>query len=221
VPPRELLEAAIGAALAAERGRAAHWDAVYAARAPDALSWYQDRPIVSLELIADAAPRPGASLLDVGGGASRLVDLLLEQGGWRVTVLDLSQVALDRARARLGERAGRVTWLVADVTDWRPPASYDVWHDRAVFHFLVREADRRRYVGALAAALRPGGQAILGTFASGGPERCSGLPVARYEPAALAEVLGPRFRLAAWRHEEHLTPGGARQRFQFSRFVRG
>jgi hypothetical protein len=148
------------------------------------------------------------------------VDALLDAGQEHLTVLDLSAVALDRAKARLGERAARVRWIVGDVTTWSPPGPFDVWHDRAVFHFLVSAEDRRRYAEVMRAALPPGAQAILGTFASDGPERCSGLPVTRWEPAALAAELGPGFRLVEGLREEHLTPGGAVQRFQFSRLVR-
>jgi trans-aconitate methyltransferase len=198
----------------------AHWDAVYAARAEDQVSWYQARPVASLGLIARAGKGPGASLVDVGGGASRLVDHLLDAGHREITVLDLSPVALDRARARLGQRASLVTWLAADVTTWEPARTFDLWHDRAVFHFLVEAEARRRYLATLTAALAPGAQAILGTFAADGPERCSGLPVARYEPETLAAALGPGFRLVEGLHEDHLTPSGAVQRFQFSRLVR-
>ncbi len=197
-----------------------HWDAAYASKAPEEVSWFQQRPDASLGLLARAGFGQEASIVDVGGGASRLVDALLEAGHRRLAVLDLSAVALGKARARLGERAALVTWVVGDVTAWRPPAAFDLWHDRAVFHFLVEAEDRRRYVEVMKAALRPGGQAVLGTFASDGPERCSGLPVARWEPASLAAELGPSFRLLEALHEEHLTPGGKVQRFQFSRFER-
>jgi SAM-dependent methyltransferase len=203
-----------------EQDNRAHWDAVYTARAPEEVSWYQARPDTSLALIARAGKGPGASLVDVGGGASRLVDLLLDAGYRQITVLDLSPVALERARNRLGDRASLVTWLAADVTAWTPSRTFDVWHDRAVFHFLVDAEDRRRYLAVLAAALPPGGQAILGTFASDGPERCSGLPVRRYEPDTLTAEVGSAFRLLEGLHEEHLTPSGTVQRFQFSRFLR-
>jgi SAM-dependent methyltransferase len=161
-----------------------------------------------------------ASIIDVGGGASRLVDLLLGAGYGRLTVLDLSSVALDEARARLGSRASLVTWLVEDVTTWAPVDPFDIWHDHAVFHFLVGPAERHRYLAAMTAALRPGGQAMLGTFASGGPERCSGLAVARHEPETLAAEVGPRFRLVESLHEDHLTPAATLQGFQSSRLVR-
>lgn len=184
------------------------------------MSWYQARPETSLGLISRAQKGPKASIIDVGGGASRLVDLLLGAGYERLTVLDLSSVALEKSRARLGSRASLVTWLAADVTTWTPAGMFDIWHDRAVFHFLVNAEHRRRYVAAMTAALPQDGHAILGTFASDGPERCSGLPVARYEPETLAAELGPWLRLVESLHEDHLTPTGRVQRFQFSRFVR-
>jgi len=198
----------------------AHWDSVHASRAPDQVSWYQARPETSLGLIARTGKGAQASIVDVGGGASRLVDLLLDAGYQRLTVLDLSSVALEQARARLGGRAALVTWAIEDVTTWTPVGPFDIWHDRAVFHFLLSPEHRRGYLSAMSAALRQEGQAILGTFAADGPERCSGLPVARYEPESLAAELGPWLRLVESLHEEHLTPAGKVQRFQFSRFVR-
>jgi SAM-dependent methyltransferase len=202
------------------QGGRAHWDAVYLARAEGEVSWYQARPETSLGLVGRTQKGTDAALVDVGGGASRLVDLLLDAGWRRLTVLDLSPVAMDRARARLGARASLVTWLTDDVTTWTPSTRFDVWHDRAVFHFLVGAEDRRRYLATMARAVPPGGQAILGTFASDGPERCSGLPVARYEPETLAAEVGPGFRLVESLHEDHVTPAGKVQRFQFSRFLR-
>ena len=201
-------------------GLRAHWDAVYSAKAPEEVAWYQARPEASLALIARAQGDRQARVIDVGGGASRLVDLLLGEGYSRVTVLDLSDVALARARARLRDLASLVTWVTADITAWNPSETFDIWHDRAVFHFLVDAEERRAYKNALAVALPSGGQAIVGTFASDGPERCSGLPVARYEPETLAAELGPAFRLVESTHVDHVTPGGKVQRFQFSRFVR-
>jgi SAM-dependent methyltransferase len=198
----------------------AHWDAVYTTKKPDEVSWHQAHPSTSLGFIHRTGKGAAARVVDVGGGASRLVDALLDQGFEQVTVLDISPEALERARERLGEMAQHVTWTAADVTRWTPPGAFDIWHDRAVFHFLVGAEERRAYKETMASALPPGGQAIIGTFASDGPERCSGLPVARYEPETLASELGTAFRLLESSHEDHVTPGGKVQRFQFSRFVR-
>jgi SAM-dependent methyltransferase len=145
---------------------------------------------------------------------------LTEQGFRRITVLDIAGAALEYAKQRLGPRAAMVSWVIADITAWTPTETYDVWHDRATFHFLVRAEERDAYRNVLLAALRPGGHAIIGTFASDGPERCSGLPVVRYEPATLALELGPRFRLVEAVREQHVTPEKTVQAFQFSRFVR-
>jgi SAM-dependent methyltransferase len=198
--------------------RQAHWQNVYTTKDENAVSWFQDRPETSLEFIAAAGARPDSAIIDIGGGASRLVDALLDRGYSNLTVLDLSEAALAASRKRIGPRAASVKWVAADVTTWEPVGRYDVWHDRAAFHFLTEENDRQAYVSCLKAALRDGGQAIIGTFALNGPERCSGLPVMRYDPANLAAVLGPRFRLLASRVDEHRTPWGATQIFQFSRF---
>ena len=213
------MESGTGGALSATERRA-HWDGVYATRATDQVSWYQPRPGTSLELIARTGLGPGSSVIDVGGGASRLVDALLEAGHARVAVLDIAEAALERARARLGGRADRVEWVAADVTTFRPERRFDIWHDRALFHFLVQERDRLAYREALGSALRPGGQAIIGTFALDGPDRCSNLPVQRYDAAGLSRELGPGYRLLETLGEDHVTPAGTVQRFQFCRFLR-
>ena len=205
---------------AAPDTRRAHWDGVYAARRADELSWFEAFPATSLTLIERCRPGKAARIVDVGGGASRLTGALLDAGYQSLTVLDLSAVALAAARERLGPRASAVEWLAADVTTWRPPAAYGIWHDRAVFHFLTGEEDRAGYRAALEGALQRGGHAVIGTFAEGGPAQCSGLPVVRYEPAALAAALGPAFALVESLHEDHLTPSGKVQRFQFSRLVK-
>jgi trans-aconitate methyltransferase len=158
--------------------------------------------------------------VDVGGGASRLVDALRDADHEHVTVLDVAAAALERAQRRLGARAAAVSWVVADATGWQPDGEYDVWHDRALFHFLVRTEDRAAYRAALLSALRTGGHAIFATFAPDGPERCSGLPVVRYDAEALAAELGPALALVEGFREDHVTPGGRVQRFQWSRFVR-
>ncbi len=197
-----------------------HWNAVYGQKAEDEVSWFQPHPGTSLALVERCAAGRAARIVDVGGGASRLVDDLLDRGYEDVTVLDVSDAALERARRRLGARAARVGWVACDVTRWEPDRAFDVWHDRAAFHFLVRPEDRAAYRSVLLRALRPGGHAVVATFAADGPERCSGLPVARWEPETLAAELGPGLRLVDWEREEHRTPAGKVQRFQFSRLVR-
>jgi SAM-dependent methyltransferase len=208
----------------AERGEIAstreHWQRVYVEKAEEEVSWFQANPTTSLDLISKTGAPPEARIVDIGGGASRLVDALLERGYERVTVVDVAPAALARARARLGDRAARVTWAASDVRTFEPDGPVDVWHDRAAFHFMVSPEDRRAYVTAMLRAIRCGGTAIIATFAPDGPERCSGLPVMRWEPAALAAELGSTFRLVESVGEDHVTPAGKVQRFQFSRFVR-
>jgi trans-aconitate methyltransferase len=198
--------------------RVAHWDKVYTTKAIDAVSWYQLRPAMSLELLAHTGLAKGTALLDIGGGASVLVDFLLDGGFNDVSVLDIAAPALAAAKQRLGERAGKVNWLVADITKWKPERSYDLWHDRAVLHFLTEEADRAAYARTVNAALEPGGHAVIATFAPDGPEKCSGLIVRRHSPADMAELLGPGFTLEEERSEEHHTPSGSTQRFAWGRF---
>ncbi|MFN3077057.1 MAG: class I SAM-dependent methyltransferase [Alphaproteobacteria bacterium] len=196
------------------RDRQAHWGAVYTSKDETAVSWFQENPETSLRLI-EGCSRPGANVVDVGAGASRLIDHLVDRG-YRVTALDIARAALDKTRARLGHRASEVNWIAADVTGWCPPELFDVWHDRAVFHFLTDERDRLAYAGVLAAAVRTGGWAVIGTFAPDGPERCSDLPVCRYDARSLAGVFARDFTLVDELAEGHLTPSGKTQRFQFS-----
>jgi ubiquinone/menaquinone biosynthesis C-methylase UbiE len=198
----------------------AHWQNVYATRRETEVSWFQATPSVSLDLIRSLGALPRLAIIDVGGGASRLVDALLEEGCTELTVLDVSEAALSAARARLGDRAAGVQWVTADVTRWEPQRQYDLWHDRAAFHFLTEAGDRAAYLERLSRALPPGAHAIIATFANDGPERCSGLPVVRYDAQALARTLGSRFALVATRREDHLTPMGTTQRFQYSVFRR-
>ncbi|HEX7019854.1 MAG TPA: class I SAM-dependent methyltransferase [Gemmatimonadaceae bacterium] len=198
-----------------------HWETIYATKAATELSWFQRCPSASLELVQLAAPGHDARIIDVGGGASTLADHLLDAGYEHVTVLDVSAGALDQARRRLDTRAASVRWIESDVlTAELPSRAFDVWHDRAVFHFLTDASDRRRYVAQLAGALAPTGHAVIGTFAEDGPTRCSGLEVRRYSPAELAAELGSSFELVESRRESHHTPSGAEQRFAFSIFRR-
>jgi 2-polyprenyl-3-methyl-5-hydroxy-6-metoxy-1,4-benzoquinol methylase len=198
--------------------RQTHWEQVYRTKSENEVSWFQTHPATSLQLVAATGADRSSAVIDVGGGASRLVDALVMEGYLSITVLDVSQAALATAKKRLGPRAQAVTWITADVTQWEPRDQYDVWHDRAAFHFLTDPDDRNAYVARLTQALRPGGQAIIGTFSLQGPERCSGLAVVRYDARSLGETLGPAFELLETRDEEHRTPWGSAQQFQFSRY---
>jgi len=200
--------------------RQAHWQNVYQTKGDETVSWFQERPDISLDLIHATGVDAGASIIDIGGGASRLVDALIGEGFKAVAVLDLSEKALATAKARLGAKGAQVQWIVADVTSWQPPQVYDVWHDRAALHFLTEAKDRAAYAERISQAVRVGGHVIIGTFAPDGPERCSGLPVMRHDAATLGELLGAAFTLAETRRHDHRTPSGAIQKFQFSRFRR-
>ncbi len=200
--------------------RQTHWNDVYSRRAPTDVSWFQREPARSLALIENAQLPTTAAIVDVGAGASTLVDALLSRGYRDVTLLDVAEHAFDATRARLGKEADAVRFIASDVTRWTPPRTYALWHDRAAFHFLTEEEDRARYRDVLMAALAPGGQAIVATFALDGPERCSGLPVRRYSAESLARELGEGLRLVESASDDHVTPGGAVQRFVFARLVR-
>lgn len=197
-----------------------HWDGVYARKRDDEVSWFQRAPTVSLAWIRNLGLPPEAPIVDVGGGASRLVDHLLGDGHCAITVLDISEEALATTRARLGEDAGHVTWLVQDAASWRPAQTYRVWHDRAVFHFLTDAERRQGYLNALTAGVATGGRFIVATFAPDGPETCSGLPVQRYDADDLAALLGPDWRLVETAREDHTTPDGRVQPFTWCHFQR-
>ena len=201
-------------------GRQAHWENVYATKDEHAVSWFEEKPNISLDLIRATGVQATASIIDIGGGASRLIDTLLDEGFKAVTVLDLSEKAVAISKARLGARGTDVQWIVADITTWEPSQTYDVWHDRAALHFLTDSKDRAAYAERVSRAIRLGGHVIIGTFAPDGPERCSGLPVVRHDAASLQELLGRSFELIGSRRHDHQTPAGAIQRFQFSRFRR-
>jgi len=200
--------------------RHSHWENVYRTKGDRDVSWFEESPRVSLELIRATGVKTNASIIDIGGGASRLVDALLDEGFADITVLDLSEQALATSRSRLGARGAKVKWLAADVTAWEPSQTYDVWHDRAAFHFLTDAKDRAAYAERVLRAVRPGGHVIIGTFAPEGPQRCSGLPVVRHDAGSLGKVLGPSFALVESRSHAHQTPAAAIQLFQFSRFRR-
>ena len=202
------------------QNRTAHWQNVYTSKGENEVSWFQDNPAPSLELIDLTGVSHDAALIDIGGGTSRLVDALLDRGFGSVTVLDLSTAALDTAKVRLGKRADDVRWIAADATQWQPDRVYDLWHDRAALHFLTDPVDVAAYITRLKAATAAGSQVIIGTFALDGPEKCSGLVVQRYDSGALATALGSQFNLIDTRRHEHTTPWGSVQRFQFSVFRR-
>jgi len=194
--------------------RKAHWEAVYTTKASEEVSWFQAEPTVSLSLLREVGATPSSTILDVGGGDSRLVDAVLAEGLGRMTVLDLSGTALARARTRLGGRADDVTWIEADITQVELPAdAFDVWHDRAVFHFLTEADDRARYAVTAARAVRAGGTLLLFTFAPDGPTRCSGLDTVRYAPEEIARELGDAFEFVRGFATIHHTPAGREQRF--------
>jgi SAM-dependent methyltransferase len=199
---------------------ASHCERIYTTRPSDAVGWYEPDPFLSRRLISDAVARGAQSVIDIGGGASTLVDHLLELRLDRIAILDISEAGLAVSRARLGARASEVEWIVADVTAPIDIGQFDVWHDRAVFHFLLEPGARRRYVALTRRTVRLGGVAVMATFAGDGPERCSGLPVCRYEPEALAQECGSAFRLTGTTRHPHHTPAGVPQAFQYSTFER-
>jgi SAM-dependent methyltransferase len=196
---------------------ASHWEKIYTAKAPDSLSWYRPHLETSLAWIEHAAVDRSASILDVGGGASTLVDDLLLRGFTRVTVLDVSAVALEVSKRRLGQAAESVRWISGDVTDAAlQPGEYDLWHDRAAFHFLITPERVSAYVRQVIRALKPGGHVIMGTFGPEGPAKCSGLDVMRYDRQSLLAEFGERFQLLESSTELHQTPAGVTQQFAYS-----
>jgi hypothetical protein len=197
-----------------------HWERVYSTKAEDEVSWFQAEPSTSIEFIRHCGGGLDSPIIDIGAGESRLVDRLLDAGYSDISVLDVSAHALAHARRRLGPRESAVHWITADITQWMPARTYRLWHDRAVLHFLTDPDHRTAYRRALLAGIAPGGCVIISTFALDGPERCSGLPVVRYSAETLADELGPELRLVETLLDDHRTPGGALQRFQFSRFTR-
>lgn len=191
-----------------------HWEKIYQTKSTMQVSWFQERPVLSLQYIQRTGVEKTAQIIDVGGGASTLVDHLLDDGFQHVTVLDISIAALRVAQQRLGNRSSLVNWLEADITQVELPVSqYDVWHDRAVFHFLTNPEDRQKYVEVVRKSVRPGGHVIVATFAADGPLQCSGLDVARYDSEALHDEFGRGFDLLDSTSEEHHTPFGTDQKF--------
>lgn len=197
-------------------GRSEHWNRIYGTRRETEVSWFQPEPALSLALIREYAPDRSASIVDIGGGASSLAAELLHAGYSVLAVLDISAEALARAKANLGAEAAKIEWIVADITGWQPARQWQVWHDRAVFHFLTDTASQDAYIRALHAATSPGAIAIVSGFAPDGPEKCSGLPVVRYDAASLSKRIGDAFALLAEKREDHHTPGGAVQKFYYA-----
>lgn len=193
-----------------------HWESVYATKAFDQVSWFRPHLETSLSLIERATSGRPSRIIDAGGGESTLVDDLLARGHSNITILDISKTAIDVTRARLGARASGVQWLVADVTEIDLPANaYDIWHDRAVFHFLTNPADRSAYIENVKKSVSPGGHVIIGTFGPEGPLKCSGLDVRRYDSESLHKEFGKRFRLIDSVSERHETPFGTTQQFVY------
>jgi SAM-dependent methyltransferase len=190
-----------------------HWEGVWTSKQPEEVSWFESRPRVSLEMIEAVGLPLDAPILDVGGGASRLAAELVDRGYEDVTVADISEAALAEAREALGRDAERVNWVVADVTGHDFGRRFALWHDRAVFHFLIDEADRRRYLEVLQRSLAPGGHVLIATFGPDGPTSCSGLPVVRYGAEELAAMFAPVAKLVEHRLEVHRTPSGKDQQF--------
>jgi ubiquinone/menaquinone biosynthesis C-methylase UbiE len=203
-----------------DASRQAHWEKVYGTKDEEEVSWFQENPAPSLDLIELTGVSAEADIIDIGGGASRLVDDLLARAFCHITVLDLSETALASAESRVGDSGATVRWVVADVTKWEPPQMYDLWHDRAAFHFLTENADQSAYVDRLRRAVKLGGHVVIGTFALDGPESCSGLPIMRHDASTLAAIFGRDFVLMDTRRHDHTTPWGTVQRFQFSTFRR-
>ena len=198
----------------------AHWERVYSDKTPSEVSWYQKEPTLSLELIRNAGLDTDAPIIDIGGGASVLVDRLLDEGYTRLSVLDISARALASAKARLGEQADKVTWYETDITRFASRRRFALWHDRAVFHFLTEKTDRSAYVTVLKQTLGSGGDLIIAAFAIGGPTRCSGLDIVQYDSNKLMAELGDGFEFVEWHDETHVTPSNKRQQFCYFHLIR-
>lgn len=201
-------------------GRKEHWEAAYASKGETGVSWYQAEPRLSMEFINAVAPATGRRIIDVGGGASLLIDHLVELPFERLAVLDIAETAMAKARSRLGERADRVEWIAADITEIEDVGTFNIWHDRAVFHFLTEANDRRKYVELARRTVPEGGHLIIATFADDGPKRCSELDVRRYSPASMAAELEKGFTLIKEARETHTTPWNTTQAFAYGVFRR-
>jgi ubiquinone/menaquinone biosynthesis C-methylase UbiE len=198
-----------------------HWENVYTTKSTTAVSWFQEHAALSLQFIKSSAPHTDTVIIDVGGGASTLVDDLIHANYFNISVLDISAAALEVAQKRLEQKSSSVQWIVGDINSVALPENhYDLWHDRAVFHFLTDAKDRESYVAQLTKALKPGGQLIISTFAERGPQQCSNLPVVRYSPEGLQREFGDAFALQEHQFETHVTPFETQQEFVYCRFIK-
>lgn len=200
------------------RDRKSHWENIYENRQPDEVSWYQAIPAISLDFVKLAKLPKTASIIDIGGGESFLVDYLLEEGYKNITVLDISDAAIRHARQRLGDNAKKVKWIVSDVCDFEPEEKYDFWHDRGTFHFLTNEEDIQKYIAIIRKAVKPKGYVVIGTFSDLGPQRCSGLEIHQYSEDLMERQVEPYFQKVHSRREDHLTPYNTVQNFLFCCF---
>jgi 2-polyprenyl-3-methyl-5-hydroxy-6-metoxy-1,4-benzoquinol methylase len=199
-----------------EKSLKEHWETVYATKTPQEVSWTQDKPAISLDFIASFQLDKSASIIDIGGGDSLLVDFLLDLGYSNLSVLDISAHAIERAKVRLGEKASLVTWIVSDINDFEPSQNYDIWHDRAAFHFLTDAKEIERYVQIVAKHTK---NLVLGTFSTNGPFKCSGLEITQYDENELGQLFGPHgFEVQTTKREDHMTPFGTTQNFVFASF---
>ena len=203
-----------------KRNRKDHWERVYKKLSSTEVGWYQAFPERSLELINNTSMGTDCRVIDVGGGTSNLSEHLLDQGHTKLTVLDISGNSINKVKSKLGEKSSRVTWIEADITNYDFKEQYDVWHDRAVFHFLTKAEDRKRYINSLNQALKLNGHLIIATFSLDTPPKCSGLSVVRYSPESLQNELGENFNLVETFKDKHVTPSGVSQNFIFCRFVK-
>jgi trans-aconitate methyltransferase len=200
--------------------RKTHWEKVYDSNSPREVSWYQNEPTLSMRLIDHTQIANDAPIIDVGGGTSKLVDNLLDADYSNISVLDISDSALQHARKRLADKAAEIEWYNEDITGFNPPHRFALWHDRAVFHFLTSQDDRNKYLNVLKQSLEPGGHVIIMTFAVGGPQKCSGLEIMQYDEEKLMVEFGQEFELLETGHQGHVTPAGSEQKFAWFRLIR-
>lgn len=195
-----------------------HWEDVYQKKDLEEVSWYQPKAETSMDYIRSFDLKKDAKILDIGGGDSFLAENLLSEGYSNITVLDISEVALDRARSRLGDKAEKIKWIVADASDFSPPEKYDLWHDRATFHFLTKDDEVIKYLKTLEKSVKKGGYVVMGTFSEKGPEKCSGINIKQYSLHDLSELLNGKFETLECKNVDHITPSGAVQNFSFCSF---